>query len=149
MSKKVVWPEPVLAKKTLKKGQYNSYKEYIAKANARFEEQQKATEYLQKAFKPMITLLEMRLRKGEALYIMRPLTYLTSKSVGGRFENVKETLLPGTRLLLKSLDPNLQEFVFEDGLGEEVSISFADKNKLMTQTDIFETVQKYFENVGE
>ena len=65
------------------------------------------------------------------------------------FIDVVETINPGTQLILKSLDPNLREFVFNDAVGKEHSISYDDRNAILTQTDIFETVQKLFEGKGE
>lgn len=151
MDKKVVWGEPILTKKERKAGEYGSYKEFLVKANKVHEEQQKAQEYLQKALKPMLMLLEMRLSKGSPLIVRRPLEYSCSKfnPQSGSFVSAKDVVLPGTKLLLKSLDPHLREFVFIDGQGNEVAISYDEKNKLMTQTDIFETAQEYLEKVGE
>ena len=66
-----------------------------------------------------------------------------------KFVDVVKTINPGTMLVLKSIDPNLREFVFNDGEGKEHAISYDDRNALMTQTDVFETVQKLMEGKGE
>jgi hypothetical protein len=57
--------------------------------------------------------------------------------------------MPGTRLVLKSLDMGLQEFVFVDGKGEEHCLNFVERNNLMTQTNVFEEVKQYLETKGE
>jgi hypothetical protein len=57
--------------------------------------------------------------------------------------------MPGTSLILKSLDTALQEFVFTDGTGREHSLNFCERNNLLTQTSIFEEIKNYFETKGE
>lgn len=171
MSKKVVWGQPKITS-ARKPGTYNSFQELMEKANKLREEQEEAQRYLAKATPAMLKLLEIRLSNREPLVVMRPLTYQTSglakaqmddidrayyrgsKSMDnedpGKFVDFNVTINPGTQLVLKSLDVPLREFIFEDALGKEHPISFDDRNKLMTQTDVFETVRKLFEgNKGE
>ena len=149
-------------------GNYRSYGDFAAKHDARRDEQQKATSYLIKAMPAMLKALEMRISSGQPLYVMRPLRYTTSllksqleddldksfyntdkSGAGDKFVDVVKTINPGTQLVLKGLDPNLKEFIFNDGEGKEHPISYDDRNRLLTQTDIFETVQKLFESKGE
>lgn len=160
--KKVVWGTPKVLK-PVPKGGYSSMKEKLAKANALRLEQELAQQYLQTIKPALQKVLEFRLAKGEPLIVMRPLRYQTSllksqmedeidrsfynqgssQNENDSFVDVMQTINPGTRLVLKSLDPNLREFIFKDGEGREHPISYDDQNKLLTQTDIFETVREY------
>lgn len=169
MSKKVVtWGAPKIASAKKTPGSYSNYQEFLAKANAIRQEQEEATSYLQKAMPGMLAILEYKMRHKEPLMVMRPLQYQTSEipgtdsdddgfyavKKGNQSENVKfkdvyKTIMPGTMLMFKSLDGALNEFVFVDGTGREHSISFEARNQILTQTDIFETVKKYFESKGE
>lgn len=162
MSKKVVWGDGTI-QRVKRPGTYSSYAEFIEKADKLRVEQETAQAYLQKAGPAMSKLLEMRFAKGDALIVMRPLKYQTSalqssledeidrgfyKSDYGKpdkFVDVIKVINPGTQLVLKALDPNLREFILVDGLGKEHCVSFDDKNALMTQTDIFETIRNLFE----
>lgn len=162
MSKKVTWGAPKIGS-AKKAGTYNSMAEKIEKSNRLREEQEKANAYLRKAMPAMVTLLNIRLENGEPLTVMRPLSYVTSvfeKSLEDdidrsfynnsyhrpdKFVDVRRVINPGTRIVLKSLDMGLNEFIFADALGKEHPISFDDRNALLTQTDIFETVQKLLE----
>jgi hypothetical protein len=165
MSKKVVWGQPKVSS-SKRTGKYKNVREFLKKANAIRDEQLEAQEYLMKAMPAMSKLLELRLRNGEGLMVMRPLNYMTSvmksEEEDDGFYNVRKsensqgfvdkrvTIMPGTKLMLKSLDVGLREFVFNDAMGKEHAINFDDKNLLMTQTDVFETVRNLFEaNKGE
>jgi hypothetical protein len=137
----------------------------MAKAQDLVQEQEAAQNYLKKAFPTMLALLEYRLANGEPLMVMRPLRYQTSeipqaeeddgfyqtrKSEGStKFVDVIKTIMPGTQLVLKALDPVLQEFVFVDAQNKEYALNFVERNNLMTQTDIYETVKSYLEAKGE
>lgn len=131
-------------------------------------EQEAAQNYLMKAMPAMVALLDYKLRHREPLIVMRPLRYQTSElpesdevednfykgnssqeRVRDKFKDTIKTILPGTRLMLKSLDMSLQEFVFEDGQGREHALNFCERNNLMTQTSIFEEVKSYLETKGE
>lgn len=155
-----MWKDPKIQSSVRKPGSYGSMREKFAKARIQEQEQDAANEYLKKAQVPMSTLLDMRLQERQPLIVMRPLSYVTSvmntededdgfynmsKSSAPKFVDKRVTVLPGTQLLIKALDPHLQEFIFEDGTGKEHAISFAYRNALLTQTDIWETTQKYFE----
>lgn len=165
--KKVIWGE---AKYTsaVRPGHYRSLSEALEKGDRLRQEQEKAYAYLKKALPAMLKLLEIKMTNGEPLTVMRPLRYTTSclkseledeldKSFYNtdknpqqdKFIDVVKTINPGTQIVLKSLDPNLREFVFQDGLGKEHAISYDERNSILTQTDIFETVQKLFESKGE
>lgn len=164
--KKVVWAEGKYSSQTA--GNYRSFGEFAAKHDARRAEQEKATSYLLKAMPAMLKALEMRISSGQPLYVMRPLRYTTSMlksqledDLDKSFYNTSKTqgndsfvttvrvINPGTQLILKSLDPHMKEFIFNDGEGKEHAISYDDRNALMTQTDIFEMISKLFEGKGE
>ena len=162
--KKVVWPEAKISSNNKKAGTYGSYREFLEKANKLREEQEQAQEYLQKAMPAMTKLLELRMANREALTVMRPFQYQTSEMPGqsseeddgfynvrksesfnAKFVDVMKTVHPGTQLIFKALDTQMQEFIFEDGMGKEHAISFSDRDKLLTCTNIFETIKQYFE----
>lgn len=166
--KTVSWPSPKIASSNVKPGHYRSYQELMLKANAMRAEQESAEAYLQKAMPAMVALLEYKLRHREPLIVMRPLRYQTSEIVKGdsiddafyrgnsqnekpndKFTDVIKTILPGTQLMLKSLDMALGEFVFEDGVGKEHSLNFDERNNLLTQTNIYEEVRSFLEARGE
>jgi hypothetical protein len=164
--KKVVWGDGKYSSE-LRPGHYRSITERLDKAEGFRREQEQANGYLAKAMPAMLKLLEIRFTNREPLTVMRPLRYRTSvlkssleddldksfynsnKGQEDRFVDVVLTVNPGTQLVLKALDPNLREFIFTDGLGKEHAISYDDRNALMTQTDVFETVRKLFESKGE
>lgn len=163
MSKKVTWDAPQLQNPNSPfiKGK-KTFKEMWERGLKLEEEQQEAQAYLMKAMPLMIALLELKLRKSEPLIVMRPLRYQTSEipndedgfyksnsSSNPKFKDVIHTIMPGTQLMLKSLDMALQEFVFEDSTGKEHSMNFAERNNLLTQTNIFEEVKNYLETKGE
>ena len=165
MKKVVKWTEPVLQKNFVGGVKPRTFKELWDRGQKLEKEQQEAFEYMNKAMPVMVTLLEYKLMHREPLVVMRPLVYQTSdleskqdedgfynvrKSGREKFVDVKRTIMPWTQLLLKGLDPTLQEFIFEDGTGKEHSISYMDRDKLLTQTSIFEEIKAYFEgNKGE
>lgn len=164
MSKKIVWPEPKISSAKRAPGTYGSFNEFLAKADAIRFEQEKAEAFLKKAFPVMLTLLEHRMMNGEPLVVMRPLRYQTSelpgeseddgfynvrKSDNPKFVDVIKTIFPGTQLMLKAIDTVLQEFVFVDAQEKEYALNFAERNNLMTQTDIYETAKNYMEAKGE
>jgi hypothetical protein len=128
------------------------------------QEQQQAIDYLQKAMPAMVKLLEVRIQNNWPLQVMRPLRYRTSelmsksdgndgfysngKSAGSdKFVDIVKTIMPGTKLMLKSIDPTMCEFIFVDGMDQEHAISFEDRNQLLTQTDLFECTRAYFEQI--
>lgn len=169
-SKKVVWQQPKITS-ARKPGTYGSFREFMEKANKFRAEQEEAQNYLVKAMPAMVKLLEIKMTNKEPLTVMRPLTYQTSgleksqmdeidrayyrgsqtqQNKPDKFVDYNVTINPGTQLVLKGLDVPLREFLFEDAQGNEHSISFDDRNKLLTQTDIFETVRNLLEgNKGE
>lgn len=165
MKKVVNWPAAKIASAARKPGTYGSYQELLAKANVLRAEQEAAEKYLIKAMPAMVALLEYKLRHREPLIVMRPLRYQTSEIIKGdeidqayyrnsspkaeKFEDIIKTILPGTELVLKSLDMALQEFVFTDALGNEHALNFAERNNLLTQTNILEEVKSFLESKGE
>lgn len=166
MSKKVLWPDSNIHSPLKKAGGYNSFKEFLAKGAALRAEQQQAIDYLQKAMPAMVKLLELKILNNEPLTVMRPLRYQTSEltkskkrdavddafyntakqedHTPGKYVDVINTINPGTQLMFKGLDNNLREFIFEDGLEQEHTISFDERNNILTQTNIFEIVRDYF-----
>lgn len=165
--KKVVWDAPTFTNRPRSAGTYGSYREFLEKANKLQEEQEEAQQFLQKAMPAMVALLDYKLRNQEPLIIMRPLRYQTSEIHKGdsiddafynvrrdqrpndKFEDVVKTIMPGTQLILKSLDPALQEFIFMDGLGTEHALNFTERNNLMTQSNVFEEVRQFIEGTKE
>lgn len=167
--KKVVWGDGQI-KRNLRPGHYASLAEMLEKSDRLRLEQESAQAYLVKALPAMLKLLEIRMTNGEPMLVMRPLRYSTSmlksqmeddidrsfyntdkntQGANDKFVDVTKTINPGTQIVLKSLDPNLREFIFVDGMGKEHPISYDERNSILTQTDIFETVKKLFESKGE
>lgn len=161
MKKVVRWDAPKITSGVNAGGKPRRiFKVEFAKALEREKEQIEALDQLQRAMPVMIALLEFKLKKGEPLMVMRPLQYQTSdlaknddddgfyntsknQNPTEKFVDVVRTIYPGTKLMLKSLDPTMQEFVFVDGRNKEHSISYADRDKLLTQTDIYEETKKF------
>lgn len=157
--KKVTWGPPKISAPAQKPGTYRSFQDFLKKSESIQAEQKAAQEYLVKAFPAMVALLEYKLQNREPLIVMRPLRYQTSelpendgfyKSDSPQtFKDKINTILPGTQLMLKSLDMALNEFVFEDAMGTEHAINFVERNNLMTQTSIYEEVKHFLETKGE
>lgn len=163
MKKVVRWDAPKIASAKLIKGGYKSFHDMFKKAVDREEEQRQADAYLQKMMPALVALLEYKLAHGEPLLVMRPLNYQTSVMQSDeddgfysvsksqdekelvKFVDVMRTITPGTQLILKSLDPVLQEFVFNDARGKEHAINYQDRDKLLTQTTIYEEVKGLLE----
>lgn len=159
--KKVTWGQPQLQNPNspFLKGK-KTFKEAWAQGQKFEAEQAEAQAYLLKAMPAMVALLEYKLKNQEPLVVMRPLRYQTSelpeqdgfyKSDSQRpvFKDVIKTILPGTQIVLKSLDMSLQEFVFQDAQGNEHCLNFTERNNLMTQTNVFEQVKSFLETKGE
>ncbi len=163
MKKVVRWDAPKITSGINPGGKARKFfKEEFQKAVERDREQQSAVEYLRKANPVMVSLLEYKLKNREPLIVMRTLQYQTSElqknedddgfykvknqSHNEKYVDVLRTILPGTKLVLKSLDMSLQEFIFEDGRGKEHAINFADRDRLMTQTNVFEEVRAFLSN---
>lgn len=166
MKKIVSWPEPKISSAKRAPGSYGSFREFMSKSEAIQAEQEAAQNFLKKAYPVMSGLLEHRLSTGEPLIVMRPLRYQTAELQGQneqddnfyntrksegqhKFVDVVKTINPGTQLILKGIDTVLQEFLFEDAVGNEHALHFVEKNNLMTQTDIYEVVKEYMDNKGE
>lgn len=165
--KKVSWGPPKIATANRASGTYGSFREFFQKSAEREAEQKQAESYLVKAMPVMVALLEYKMRNREPLVVMRPLRYQTSEIAKGdaiddafynrnkdtkpndKFTDVIKTIMPGTHLVLKSLDTALSEFVFEDAMGNEHAINFAERNNLLTQTSIFEETKSYLKIEGE
>lgn len=163
--KKVTWGPPVLQSNFMGGKKPRSFQELWKAGQDLQKEQEQANEYLAKAMPALVALLEYKLKVREPLVVMRPLRYATSEIEKSdeiddgfynrrpdekpkKFVDVVKTILPGTQLMLKSLDMTLQEFVFEDALGNEHALNFAERNNLLTQTNIFEEVKAFLEIKG-
>lgn len=163
MNAQVQWPEPKIQSSLSSASQGTTMQERFAGYEQERIQLEKAEALLRKATAPMAELLKIRLSKGTPLKVMRSLTYSTSTIGGnkeepeddfyivrksessiGEFKDVKVTIPVGTDLLLKSLDPTMQEFIF-DGNGQEHCIPYCEQNLLMTHTDIYESVEKYID----
>lgn len=161
--KKVTWGEPKITAAQAP-GTYRTYKEMIQKAQLIEAEQQEATAFLQKAMPAMLALLNYKLQNNQPLVVMRPLRYATSEmhqeedddgfykssasSSSPKFKDVVKVIMPGTQLVLKSLDMAMNEFIFQDAQGKEYALNFCERNNLLTQTSIFEEVKNYIKNQG-
>ena len=173
MSKKLDWDElyKPFGTQTVDGVQpkYRSGRELLQK---RMEEQ-KNTERLQKNFYKIVpaleALLKCRMESGNPLEVRRSISYTNSELVhtyaqvedrenGGwkngdvqysQFQDVEKSLAPGTKLILKSLDPTMNEFIFEDQLGNEIILPYLSKQQLMTQTDIYESVLDFMNKQGD
>lgn len=132
---------------------YSSGKDRMQKAYQQQLAQEEAENMLKKAMPAMSALLKCRLQNKTALKVMRPLVYQTSElqkgSQGAKFVDTQKVLQPGVELILKSLDPNMQEFIFEDQNGTEVVLPYLAQTKLMTCTNIYEDVKEFIRNKGE
>lgn len=148
MKKSVVWGVPKINTVARAPGTYGSFKEFAKVQDARAAEQKEAAEYLNKAYPLMEALFRLKIENKEPFFIRRALRYQTAdleKSEGGRakFIDTIKTILPGTQIVLKSLDMSLQEFVFGDALGNEHAINFVDAKNIMMQSDIMESVRDF------
>jgi len=72
-----------------------------------------------------------------------------TKAKNATFVEVTKTINPGMQIILKGIDPNLREFIFQDALGEEHAIPYDSRDALMMQTNVFEDVQKLMEGKEE
>ena len=148
---------------------YTSGRDYIQKGIEQEKEQLKMRETLAKAQPMMEALLKCRIEDGVPLVVNRPVEYVISELVhnynqtwddkncgwvrgevtSSVFQDVRKSLRAGTELILKSLDPNLQEFIFQDQDGNEVVIPYGAKQALLMQTNIYDDVIKFMNNLGE
>ena len=150
-----MWPEPKIASSTAAAANIGSFKEQFQKAVAIEAKQNEAKAILQKAMPTMEALLQLRLLDRTPLEVMRDLSYQTSaiagqddeddgfyksRAVAPKFVDVVKTIRRGDTLLLKSIDNQMQEFIFEDSSNKEHAISFTNKEALMLQTNIYEDV---------
>lgn len=164
MKKSVVWGAPKITSAKMAPGHYRNYQEFAKVQNARAAEQQEAQEYLHKAYPLMEALFKLKIETKEPFFIMRPLRYQTSEiqkadevddafyrgssnneKVNDKFVDTIKTIMPGTQIVLKSLDMSLQEFVFEDAMNQEHAINFVDAKNIMMQSDIFESVKSFLQ----
>lgn len=164
MSKVVTWGPPQLVDPNspfAKKQGFSSLAEKFQAAQMERDEVEGAELFLQKARPAMLALLEIKMRNREPIYVMRPIAYEGTgfeKSYDPRDPSIvinskpvveRKMLLPGNRILFKSIDPNLHLFIFEDPRGEEVEIPFNDRDLLLTKTDIYEQVKNFMESIKE
>lgn len=156
MSKKIDWnstyTEPFrrnLSGQSGARGKYGSGKEKMQKAFADMKEQEVIKENLNKMLPAMQQLLLIRMKNKTPLKVMRPLRYTThelqkgniqGQAVATHFVDVVKVINPGTELVLKSLDHNLQQFIFQTSNGEEIEMNYAEQENLLMQTDVYETV---------
>lgn len=176
MSKKIDWnvlqeghgarPLPGAAQRGPK---YRSGREYLQKG-LEMEAQQKAMqEHMAQAQPAMEALLKCRMEDSTPITVVRPFDYVASELVHNRnqtwsdeaggwvegevldssFQDVRKSIPVGTQLVLKSLDPNLQEFIFDDQNGNELVIPYGAKQGLLMQTNIYEDVLNFINNRGD
>ena len=151
------------------KPKYSSGRDYLQKGLEQEAEQRKMQENLVKAMPAMEALLKCRMEDKTPLTVIRPFQYQTSELVhqyeqhwddseGGwvngevqysAFQDVAKSIQKGTQLILKGLDHNLSEFIFEDQAGNEVVIPYSAKKGLMLQTNIYEDVVNFINKQEE
>lgn len=168
MSKVVDWSKTFKGPKRKLGGSHGSGREMLAKAQERHERQKAAQELLKKAQPALEALLKSRLVSKTPLLVKSHVVYQASEmhtdynqiwsdSEGGwvddkdaprgsYFKDVQKVVAPGTQLVLKSLDHNLQEFIFENQNGDEVVLPYGAKQALMMNTNIYEDVQEFINN---
>tara|TARA_R110000868_G_C10973188_1_gene771469 strand:+ start:20362 stop:20874 length:513 start_codon:yes stop_codon:yes gene_type:complete len=170
MSKVIDWDKTYQGPVRKTAGKYASGKEYMAKAQESLVHEQQAQEALTKAQPAMEALLKCRMMDKTPLKVLNALPYMANEMItqygqisdpnggwmddlddarGSYFNEVQKSVRPGTELILKSLDPNLQEFVFEDQHGNEVAIPYSAKPQLMTHTNIYQDVLNFINSKGE
>lgn len=152
-----------------RKPKYTSGRDYLQKGMELEKEQEAIKENFQKALPAMEALLKCRMEAKSPIKLVRPLQYTTNEMIHVRdqtydnnkgewvdgdvryssFQDVVKSLNPGVELILKALDPNLQEFIFEDQNGQEVVLPYSAKNGLMTQTNIYEDTLSFMKLKGE
>lgn len=147
---------------------YRSGREYLQKG-LEMEKQQKEAQAQMALAQPLLeTLLKSRMESNTPIIVRRPLDFVVSELVhnynqswddasGGwingevrdsSFQDVRKSVAIGTELILKSLDPNLQEFIFQDQNQNEVVVPYGAKQGLLMQTNIYEDVLGFL-NQGE
>lgn len=150
--KKVSWPEPHVASRLKAPGTYGSYQELQVEMQSRQAEHEAAQQYFEKAAPVMNALFEYKLAHGEPLIVMRPFRYETSELVKGgnsaSFQSRINVIMPGTQIILKSVEQTMQQFIFADALGNEHEIGFVERKNLLTQTNVFEETKSYLESKG-
>jgi hypothetical protein len=169
MTKVVDWNQTFKGPKRKLGGSHASGRDMLAKARERHEREVQAKDLLAKAQPAMEALLKTRLLEKTSLIVKSHIAFLTSEMKtdydqiwsdqeggwvddkdsprGSYFVDVQKVINPGTELVLKSLDHNLQEFIFHDQNQEEVVIPYSAKQSLMISTNIFEDVQKFINNL--
>lgn len=135
------------------KPKYSNIKELFSKALENEKAQESRMEFLQKAQPLFETLLKSRMESGTELKVLRPLVYQTSVLTGSEFNskfiNTQMVVNPGTSLILKSIDPTIQEFIFKDQNGNEIALPFSSKQNLITSTNIYEDVVNFLNSKGD
>lgn len=168
MSKKIDWNStytPKVGDITRGVGNRNtagSMKDSFKKSYEQLFEQQKAEETLAKAMPVMNNILVDRMVNRRPLIVMRPLPY-TTESLGGdeeddgfynnsikgenaTFKSITKVLPVGTQLTFIQLEKSMNQMWFKTQSGEEIGIYLEERNRLLTQTDIYEVVKKGLED---
>jgi len=60
------------------------------------------------------------------------------------FQDTPIMIPAGEELVLKSLIPTMEQFIFQDSKGQEHEISYSQKDVLLMNTDIFDVVSKIY-----
>ncbi len=147
MSKKINWQNGKYSS-SVKSGTYRSMKDKFAKSADEQREYEQIQAHREQLLPVMSELLKIRMLDRTPLNVMRPLNYQTSElqksDRGGRFVDTVKQITPGSQLIFKNMNQTMQYFLFEDArTGQEHEISFVDREKLMTQTDIYNVASKY------
>lgn len=144
MSKTLNWDSHQKLPFSVNPGGKLGSKELMLKAQANTAKQEEIQTFMQKAGPALAALLKCRLGSGSPITVMRAFPYMSNELVKSDhseyFKDIQKIISPGTQLILKSLDPNLQEFIFEDQNHKEVVLPYVAQEQLMTNTDIYESV---------
>ena len=151
MVKKIDWSltykEP-LHRTVDRSGKYTSGKDMLAKSFELAKKQEEIQAYSKSLMPAMQKLFEIRAMNGSPLKVLRPIHYQTTELVkserGEGFVETVKTIHAGDEILLKSIDPNLQVYIFTNKKGEELEICYSDTEKLLTNSDIYEVCSSLY-----
>lgn len=152
----MIWPEA----KITSVRQDLSMKARFAQATQERDFAEQAQNLMKSQAPLMERILLHTLAQTKTLYVNRSLKFQTSElsteqedpdnfyfvrksqeSLGKYVDVVKE-IPAGTTLMLKSLDPTMQEFIFLDQHQREWAIPYVSKPALCTQTHVYELTQE-------
>lgn len=148
---------------------YRSGRDFLQKGLEQEAQQTAQHEFLAKAQPAMEALLKCRIEDKTPLVVIRPIQFTASELVHqyeqfwddkksefvngeiqySSFQDVRKSIPTGTQLILKSLDPNVQEFIFADQNGEEVVVPYEAKQALLLNTNVYEDTINFINKTGD